>query len=117
MKKSLLKCGFVLLIIFFFCASAMSQNCNDTNLFPSVLVGPIADCDGGSDFQGLFYRDDNGDYYYDELTPCLTKDNSQLGLCRYTDTPPFSIGSGTLLLMFFVLGYGGILYYRRRQIV
>jgi len=110
MKKNMLKYCFLLLILLF-CTNAMSQSSCPSQLEIKMCEG---EPDAGQTFK--FDYSASGSYSWDDDLNCmLYKENAVDGLCHY-DKNIFPLGNGAFIFLLFVLGYSGVLYYRRKSV-
>jgi len=114
-----LKYGLMLLATFFFFGKAIAQSA-------PFDKGTYVDCDGNGIGLPLEY-DDSGEPASYYLYPDIIASGPS-GLCWMTEQCstdgggcypaklyiPVPLGSGVFIFMFFVLGYGGVLYSRRK---
>jgi len=103
--KTNLKYSLVFLVAFFFCGNVVAQI-----TVPECGVTPFP-----SNFKELV-PDSEGEYYinYDD-EPCWTEECSTGNCQPYKENEGLPLGSGAFIFVIFVLGYGGVLYYRRKS--
>ena len=116
MKKNMLKYCLMLLAASLFCVKAMSQDS-----FPMCVGGAVYEYIlEGSEAPYGYTVDKNTVYYLMTIKPsypCMMDEDMVGGMMTFWRVTPeeFPIGNGTFILMLFVLGYGGVLYYRHRR--
>ena len=114
MKKNMLKYCLILLVTIFSCTEAMSQiNAFDCygNWSNMDLFCPAGDIPSG-------YERANDKTYYligEDLYTCMLADDNTVGGADVFWMIKLPLGNGVFILMLSVLGYGGVLYYRRRR--
>lgn len=107
MKKNILKYCLILLLIFIFCANAIGQQeyeiCNQWNEFYP--------------FTSTDYYISGITYCYDGYLDCVSLDcpGNYSGIYYIKDFP-FPLRDGVFLLILLALGYGFVIYCRKRNL-